>query len=267
MKNKLCAAVITVATMALYVPSKIFTGRFSILGLDYFQLHRYRLEYAREFIFSSFGLPGWYTREFLGSPFWSNLHNFSWLPNHLILLLFNPAIAYNVAVIVSALLSAGAMFLYCRALGLDHLASTASAWTYAASGFFAARVMAGHLPVLETYGSLPFLLWIVEKYSAKAIRSVELSWVASVCVLCLSGHPQIPAYSIGASVIYAFHRLDRKFFFRIVTLTLQALAISSFAWIPMLLLLARSSRAFDLSPAMNNIIFPYERLGAYLFPW
>lgn len=258
---------ITLATMALYFPPKILTGRFSIVGLDYFQLHRCRLEYAREFIFRSFCLPGWYTREFLGSPFWSNLHNFSWLPNHLMLLLFNPAIAYNVAVIVSALLSAGAMFFYCRSIELSHLAATVSAWTYAASGFFASRVMAGQLHILETYGSLPLLFWIVEKYSIHRTRSVELCLLTAVCALCLSGHPQIPAYSIGASIVYAFFRLDRKLFFRCVTLMAQAIAISSFAWIPMLMLLVRSSRTIDLGPATNNVIFPYGRLGAYLSPW
>jgi hypothetical protein len=33
----------------------------------------------------------------------------------------------------------------------------------AGAGFFASRVMAGHLPLLEAYPALPQLLWLVDR--------------------------------------------------------------------------------------------------------
>src|SRR5262245_12292113 len=49
-------------------------GEWALSGSDYYNLHARRLRYAREALFGpGHHLPGWYTREMAGTPFWSNI--------------------------------------------------------------------------------------------------------------------------------------------------------------------------------------------------
>jgi len=136
-----------------------------LTGLDYLQLHSRRMQFARDALFSSgFSLPAWYPRELLGTPFWSNLQNFPFIPTRLLVLLtWDPLgpYSYGVAVTLSAALAALFTYLYLRKIGLGLTACAAAGWTFACSGFYAARVAAGHLPLLEAYPALPLLLWLV----------------------------------------------------------------------------------------------------------
>jgi hypothetical protein len=159
------------------------------------------------------------------------------------------------------------MYLYLRSLKINVASSAVAAWTYSASGFFAARVLAGHLPILESYFALPLLLWLIENFSTKNGRGASMALRLAVLCVCVSGHPQIPAYSIAATILYVLARVDRALRMRALVLILQGVALSCFVWIPALLLIARSSRLLHLLPAANNVVFPYERLAAYFLPW
>src|SRR5437762_14161315 len=62
-------------------------GEWALSGSDYFNLHVRRLRYAREAIFRPpHHVPGWYTPEFGGTPFWSNIQSFPLIPTRLVLL-------------------------------------------------------------------------------------------------------------------------------------------------------------------------------------
>jgi hypothetical protein len=69
---------------------------------------------------------------------------------------------YAIAVTLSAVLAALFTYLYVRKIGLGLIASAAAGWTFACNGFYAARIAAGHLPLLEAYPALPLLLWVAE---------------------------------------------------------------------------------------------------------
>ena len=93
-----------------------------LMGLDYLQLHSRRMQFARDALFSSsFSLPAWYPRELLGTPFWSNLQNFPFIPTRLLVLLTMDPLgpySYGVAVTLSAVLAAIFTYLYLRKIGL-----------------------------------------------------------------------------------------------------------------------------------------------------
>ena len=272
-RNWLTVAAMLGAVMAVYVPVPSGPGARTLEGMDYFQMHVHRIRFAQEALFGPHPhLPSWYTREVLGTPFWSNAQDFPFLPTRLPLLAYDPYDAFAVAVKLAAALSALFTYLYARRIGLSRLPSAAAGWTFACSGFFASRVMAGHLPLLEAYPSLPLLLWLVERRHAAPSpsrgRSFGLLALGLACgCIALAGHPQLPIYAIIAASIYALYRCGLGSGTRAVAAMGAGVLCASFVLWPMWRVVGRSTRLLALDQPSNDISFPYRRLLAFVLPW
>lgn len=271
-QSPIVATCMLVAVLAVYLPPMLKGGSLSLLGLDYLQLHSHRLTYVQEALHKGQGLPGWYTRELLGTPFWSNLQSFPWIPTRLFLLFWAPDHAFFVAVVMASLLAALFTFLYARRIGFTAFPAACAGWTFACTGFFASRILAGHLPVIEAYPALPFLLWLVERGLDSGHRSLPVpSRLAALAIgtacVALAGHPQIPAYAIGATILYILW-WDRS---RRGLMLLSAMGAGClctlFAWWPMLELILRSTRVLGLETPANDLALPTARLWGYIMPW
>jgi len=265
----LAVAIMVLGLLAIYCPPYLFGGKQSLQGIDYGSIHERRIRYAQEALGTGTGgLPAWYSRELMGTPFWSNIQSFPFVPSRLALLWIDPEILYPVAVNLAAVLAALFTYLYLRRVGIGRVASTAGGWTFAASGYFASRVLAGHLPLLEAFASLPLLLWCVE-----SIARSDPHWrkyvglaLASLCVV-LCGHPQVPAYAMGTAMLYAVVRLRGRSALRTLSAMALGIGLSGFAWWPMLKLIGRSTRILPLDRPGNDLPLPYWRLKAFLLPW
>ena len=220
-------------------------------------------------------MPAWYPRELLGTPFWSNLQNFPFIPTRLLVVLtMDPLgpLTYGIAVTLSAVLAALFTYLYLRKIGLGLTACAAAGWTFACSGFYASRVAAGHLPLLEGYPALPLLLWVIES-QIQVQRRGESSrlWVVAIAVssacVILAGHPQLPVYALVVGGIYALWRGGISSLFQIGGAMILGVGCSAFALLPMVLLIGRSTRLLALAPAANDLAMPYGRLAAFFLPW
>jgi hypothetical protein len=249
----------------------VLRGKDTLYGWDYFLLHARRLAFAQDALFSGQHLvPGWYPREMLGTPFNANLQNFPWLPSHLVLLFLDPAVAYSAGVAISAALSALFTYLFCRRAGLSQLAAVAAAWTFACAGFFAARVMVGHLLTLEAYPSLPLLLWLADRATdrqrATSQRADTLALAFAAACVVVAGHPQLPTYSVAATLLYVIWRSRGFPRARLVSAVALGAGATMVVWWPMLLLIQRSTRVLRLNPASNDIVMPYRRLLALAIP-
>jgi hypothetical protein len=269
----LAVLLLVVAVLVVYCPLALLGGRATLRGADFENFHIHRLNYAREALFGPQPhLPAWFSRELLGAPFWSNVQSFPFLPTRLAILWLDPEAFYPVAANLGAILAAFFAYLYCRKIDFGLVSSAIGGWTFAASGFFASRVLAGHLPLLEIFCGLPLLLWLVESIGRAAPKGrgpagllVSLG-IASGC-LVLAGHPQLPAYAIGTAVVYALWRIRGVAGARCVLAMALGVGMSMFQWWPMLDLIGRSTRVLPLERAANDLSFPYWRLGAFLFPW
>ena len=148
-------ALMLFGVLVVYCPSKYEPGKVGLLGLDHLILHMRRMTFAREALLGhSHALPGWYPQELMGTPFWSNVQNFPFLPTRLaVLLTVDPFNRGRRRKILAAGLAATFTFLFCRGAGLSPLASAASGWTFVCAGFYAFRLLVGHLPLLEAYPS------------------------------------------------------------------------------------------------------------------
>src|SRR5206468_4512558 len=115
LRSTIAIALMFAAVIAVYWPlasANVVQDRpTDLLGFDYLSLHVRRIRYAREALLGpTHQLPGWYTRELGGTPFWSNIQNFPFIPTRLVLL-FNPERAYFAAVQMAALLASLFTFL------------------------------------------------------------------------------------------------------------------------------------------------------------
>jgi hypothetical protein len=253
------ALALMVTTVAwLYAPPGLSGEQARLFGLDFVQLHVHRLAFARVH-----GLAGWYPRELLGTPFWSNLHSSPLIPTRLLLYLFDPSLGLTVGALVAAELAALFTYAFARRVGLGRAAAATAGGTFAAAGFFASRVLAGHLPLLEAYPALPLLLWLSERPLTSA-GLVALA--AATGAVALAGHPQLPLYAIATTAAYLLVRRRRAAARPLAALALGG-AATAFAWWPMLRLAARSARTLGLDPPANDLALPLGRLAALVAPW
>ena len=254
-----------------YLRPAILAGTSSLVGMDYDQMHVHRLRFAREALFGSgHTLPGWYPHEVLGSPFAANLQSFPWIPTRLLLLMLDPSIAYAAGVAMAAALAAIFTWLFCRGAGLSRTAAVAAAGTFAGAGFFASRVMAGHLPLLEAYPALPLLLWLVDRalatQRARQHRfDLGILAFASACIAS-AGHPQLPAYALASALLYTAWRSRGWLRARVASSIVLGVGMALAVWWPMLLLIGRSSRLLKSAAPDNDVVMPYRRLLALISP-
>lgn len=273
-RDPLVILLMSIAVVAVYWSPAVPDS--TLVGLDYSQLHLRRMQFARDALFRPDRLlPGWYPRELLGTPFWSNTQNFPFIPTRLLLLLtLEPTgpYSYVIAVSLSAVLAALFTYLYMRTVGFGLTGSAAAAWTFACSGYFASRVAAGHLPLLEAYPSLPLLLWVIESLLQAQERDASIRrWIcaaafSTTCVM-LAGHPQLPVYAIGFTGLYSLWRVGLRHAFWAWGSLALGVGIAAFSLVPMVMLVGRSTRVLVLDPPLNDVSMPYRRLAAFFFPW
>jgi hypothetical protein len=276
--GKVCALLATItmlfAVIVVYwspaIPNSV------LVGSDYIELHSRRMQYARDALFGrATSLPAWYPRELLGTPFWSNIQNFPFIPTRLVVLMTmepNGLRTYGNAITLSALLAALFTYLYLRKIGLGLTAAAAAGWTFACSGYYASRVAAGHLPLLEAYPALPLLMWVTESLlqalecGRSSRRWLAVIAIASACVM-LAGHPQLPIYAIAVASVYALWRGRFPQTLWVWSGTVIGVAIAGFALAPMAMLVGRSTRVLSLVAPSNDLSMPYGRLAAFFLPW
>ncbi len=262
--------------VAVYFPVPAAPDDNTVYASDYHQLHARRIRFAQDALATQGMLPSWYPRELMGTPFWSNVQSFPFIPTRLVLLALDPLNAMTVGVQMAAVLAAAFTFLFTRRIGMGRVGAATAGWTFACAGFFASRVMAGHLPLLEAYPALPLLLWRVEvclneQTGKRQALSLSMLSLAALCVV-LAGHPQLPVYALGVAGLYLLYRSRRRRQpVRVMLPSLAAMALGvscgAFSLWPMFQLIGRSTRVLALRPADNDLAFPYGRLAAFLLPW
>lgn len=261
------------AVLAPYFPWGSTGDGVCLFGSDFVQLHQRRIAFAQEHLFGpDHRLPAWYPMELCGTPFWSNIQSFPFLPTRLLMIaLLDPAIVMAGSTILSALLASAFTYGFARRLGFSRLGSAVSGWTFATGTFFTARIFAGHLPLLEGYPALPLLLYLGERAIQFAsdpprFRSALLLIGLGGGGVMLAGHPQLAIYSLVTVAVYAWVRGGWRLGSILTVVLGSGVGCVSFVLYPMALLTLRSTRILALDPPTNDIPLPYSRFLALFFP-
>jgi hypothetical protein len=263
-------ALLLLAVNWVYIPGPVLTGKAALFGYDFIILHARRLAYARAALASMSHLPGWYTRELLGSPFVANIQNFPWIPSRFVLLCFDPDVAYALGVALSATLAALFTYLFGRRIGLSRIGAAVAAWTFSCAGFFSCRVIIGALTQLEAYPALPLLLWLADRAldsdrSSFQRRDLFFIAVGSACVAA-AGHPQIPVYALTITLLYIIWRRPDRVGLRLWLAMGLGVGLTLATWWPMLLLILRSTRVLPLAASAGDVVISYHRLLGLIAP-
>src|SRR6185312_14348288 len=120
-RSVLAVLVMLLLTEAVYLRPETLRGTHSLMGSDYEMLHRWRLAFARQALAAGNGLPAWNRHEVLGTPFAANLQSFPWIPTRLVLLLFDPSVAYTVGIAMAVALAGGSYAMSGRSGGFGAL--------------------------------------------------------------------------------------------------------------------------------------------------
>jgi len=171
------------AVVAVYGPGSVLTGQQVLLGVDHVDLHARRMAFAREALWGAkHALPGWYPRELLGTPFWSNTQNFPLLPTRLaVFLAFQPDVAFSAGAILAAVLSLVFTWLFARRLGMSSLAAVVAGFTFACSLLrFAGD---GRTPASAESVPVAAIAALVDRPGGPPARTIQLS----VCVEKVAG--------------------------------------------------------------------------------
>jgi hypothetical protein len=276
-KSAAAALIMSLLVLAVYVPLRSDPNNNTLVAVDYHQLHARRIRFAQEALFGeAHALPAWYPRELMGTPFWSNVQNFPFIPTRLALLGLDPLDLIVAGVWIAGVLSALFTFAFCRGAGMTRVGAASAGWTFACAGFFASRVMVGHLPLLEAYPALPLLLWradaVLRQLERGGMRYALTLATLALAMMCvaLAGHPQVPLYASLVTAAYVIVRGWRRNPSAVAhcaaAMALGAMCAAFALW-PMLQLVRRSTRVLPLDDAANDIPFPYRRLLAFVFPW
>lgn len=132
-RGMLAVLIMLAGVMIVYFPKTTEDGRRLLHGMDHILLHLRRITFAQDSLRGPrHELPGWYPRELLGTPFWSNVSNFPFIPTRLIFFFTSdPLGLYTRSVLTSALLAAIFTYLYCRRIGVGCIGTAAAGWTFA----------------------------------------------------------------------------------------------------------------------------------------
>jgi len=239
--------------LAVYGPGSVLTGRQVLLGVDHVDLHARRMAFAREALWArSLRCQAGTHESFSGRPFWSNTQNFPFLPTRLaVFLAFQPDVAFFGRGHPGSGSVPGLHLALRHRLGMSGLAAVVAGFTFACSGFYASRVMVGHLPLLEVFPSLPLLLWLTDRVvrqpepasSASPWKRLLALALASGC-LALAGHPQLVIYSLATATAYAWVMGSRGRAALSSLASLLGVGCASVVLVPMMLLAGRSAALF-----------------------
>lgn len=186
-------------------------------------------------------LPLWNPYNFSGTPLLANFQNAALYPFGILYLLMSQIDAWTILIILQPLLAALFTYLYARKIGMKPHGSALSAISYGFSGFMAVWLeynTVGHVILW-----LPCILWSIEHLRAKP-KVLWLGLLAtSHAFSLLAGHPQVYAYTLLFSLVYAFFRSEKRMRWYIGGFTLLGIGAAGIGILPGLELIMHAARS------------------------
>ncbi|MGH9944371.1 MAG: YfhO family protein, partial [Pyrinomonadaceae bacterium] len=179
--------------------------------------------------------------------------------------------SWNVFVIVAYVLASCFAYGYAYTLTRSRLAALVSGIVYGMSGFLLVHLC--HVVIIHAMAWLPLLLWSLENLR----RRFNAGWFVAGCLAVagslLSGHPQIPAYTLCLAAAYVLVRGRRalvgrwRFYGLSALLAVLGLGLAAIQLIPTAELAGLSLRASLDFEAFVAYELPPRQLPMLLFPY
>lgn len=210
--------------------------------------------------------PLWNPHNFSGSPLLANFQSAALYPLNVLFWLTDHVSAWTILVLLQPLLAALFTYLFSRRIGLTQPGAGLSAISYGFSGFMAVWLeynSVGHVILW-----LPFLLLCIEQLADKPKRHWQILFAAGHTMAILAGHPQVYAYMLAFTSIYALFRVRAaKPRITIGILTILGIAMAGAQIVPGAELLGYAARsAHEFTNLFEKILIQPWQLLALPFP-
>jgi hypothetical protein len=231
---------------SLMVPAKVFTANWLKRGI----------------------LPLWNPYLFSGISWISDVGQSVLHPSTLLFVLFRPAVALNLTVLLHLLLAYGGMYLLAREWLKDH------AWALVASVLwaFSPQVIASlnNLSVMQSLTWLPLLSYL----GLRLVKEKQFRGWFALAVLgqFLGGYPQHVLYGILLAVLLSgfkeFKQISWKKWFRPwLVAGLFTLGLTAIAWVPFVDVLSKSTRVMQTEAQSTAGSFHPAGLIEFIVPY
>lgn len=206
---------------SLMVPGKIFSAQWILEGV----------------------LPLWNPYIFSGIPWIGDVNQSVLYPTTLLFVLFTPAVALNVLIVVHYVLTVIGMFflskLFLRLLWQQYLASFLWMLSTQVAG------STNNFSTLQSIAWLPWLAWL--GWHIYDNRAARILFAIVVLLQFLGGYPQHVIFSITYAVLISGWRLQKRkqvlsWLLAWIETSIYTLIISAVAWFPFVDLLLKSTR-------------------------
>jgi hypothetical protein len=133
-------------------------------------------------------LPLWNPHLFSGVPFAANPQTGVFYPPYWLALVLPVTTALNLIVALHVLVAGIGMYAWLRAEGASQRGALVSGIVFQFSGYFFARMLAGHVGVITTHAWLPFSLWALSMAVERDSWKAGLAGGVPVAMSILAGH-------------------------------------------------------------------------------
>jgi hypothetical protein len=147
-------------------------------------------------------IPWWDPFQFAGYPFLSNPQVAFFYPPTWLAVVLPANFAISWYVLLHVWLSAVGMLFFARSMGGSWLGSTLAAVAYGFSGFYAARLWAGHIGVVATFTWLPWVILATRWSIARGDGWSAVAAGATMGLAILAGHT--PSFLYVGAIWLAF---------------------------------------------------------------
>ncbi len=219
-------------------------------------------------------LPLWNPYQFGGTPFIANPSSGMFYPFNLLFFLFPTDFVFGYLFILDVFLIGLFTYLFARAIQLKTASAFVAAVTMMFSGTITARIIAGHVIILDTILWFPLLLLFYEK----AIQTKKFLYGIlaglPIALMIIAGHTQFAVFGLVAAVMYFILRIisekkiTKNLFVTLIISLLLGFALSAVQLLPMIELSRLSGRSGGLSFAFASdfSLHPLQFLST-IFPY
>jgi hypothetical protein len=201
-KTKDVLVIMVFALGVLLFFQRFLLSRESLYGAD-FTLYFFPLKkFIHDHLLETGSLPFWNIYQFSGTPLIANIQASLFYPLGFLYYLLTPERAYVYSTIMHVMLGGIFMYGFMRALSVSASASFASAVVFSFNGFFMGHLYAGHLTFVQNYVWIPFIFYLVMRFSRERLLVYALCGGLLLGIQILGGFPQIAFYTILSSCLY-----------------------------------------------------------------
>lgn len=144
-------------------------------------------------------LPLWNPHLFCGLPYFGGLQSALLYPPNALFLLLPPHRAFNLLIVLHAVLTATGMFAWARQRSLQPVAAGYAGLVAMLGGAYFLHITPGHFPTLCAMAWSPWILLALEGWQAEHSPRRLLGGMAAVALQILAGHPQTVYYTALAA--------------------------------------------------------------------